>query len=226
MKNVFQDMEFSLGCQRLELYLFYIKYENVMKCQTMFLLILQGARMFWYNKLQKSTVCKSEQYQTWTQMEWFEQYFLLRCLPFNLWFTNWNVLHFDSNKSLDSLKWAPKRGKMVKKYVPIMFIYFYLLFYHSWTICLQENICQIMVILEPYMESKFESLHSVHTQNSFVLERTHTKTAQFSDVISRCVHTLVSIRYRWANSFSGSQPASDLHNIPEHTLRERCRHSP
>lgn len=167
---------------------------------------------------------QNEQYQTWAQMEWFVQYFPifhrfmlhLTYLLFISRFTYSNVLHFDSNNSLDRSKLAPPRKKEHKQivcHIYIMCIYFYQLFYHSWAICLQEHSCQIIIILESDKQAYCTCTHKW----TCVWDQARTHNAQFPGVISRCVHTLVSIQYRWANSLGGSQPASDLHNIPTHT---------
>lgn len=193
-----------------------------MKCQKMFLLILQGARMFWYNKLQKSTCMQNEQYQTWTQMEWFEQYILLSCLPFNSWFANWNVLHFDSSKSHDSLKWAPKRGKLWKNMSLLCLYIFIYCFTTAEQFAYQENICQIMIILDFYIESKFESFYTCTQRTNLCLSwSAHTETPLNSPMSSADVY-IPSSQYNTDELIASVTPSLPLISmISLNTLSEK-----
>lgn len=159
-----------------------------MKCQrTISLLILTGTRMRWHDKIPKRPVCKMSSIRLghrWSDLTNTSPIFhRFTYLQFISQFTYSNVLHFDSNNSLDRSNLAPQWKKKSAVYcIYIMCIYFYQLFYHSWAICLQEHGYQIIIILA---SSAYEHTHTCshrHGRKKWrcVWDQTHTHNSLVS----------------------------------------------
>lgn len=161
-----------------------------------------GARTHWSDQIKEQHVV-----HTWSDLDNISLFYFLTYLLFISEFTYSNVLHFDSNKSLDISNSVPEENnKMFAVYIVLSVVLPQLSNFPARTRL--PNYYQIGVL---HRHAHIQPQR--YGAKMKVCLRSNSHNAQSSGVISRCVHTLISIQSRWANSLGGSQPASDLHNI-------------
>lgn len=199
-----------------------------MKCQnTISQLILTGARMYWYNKVQKKIpVCKMSRIKLghrWSDLCNISPSYTCSSIH-DSQIEMFYILIAISPLTDQTIFWK-EEANMEKT----CFYYVDTFFISCFTTPRQFPCKNTSVKLQKYRSltwtRKLENCthKEIKYKNQCNSNQTQTHGAQSSGVITICVHTLISIQYRWANSLRGSQPASDLHNIPKHTLQDGRR---